>query len=103
MISVQSYRSNAFSEDDLILLTAVANQAAVALANARLYQDLESLNEDLERRVEARTAQGSSVRIDATAGVVVDNANVIAADVEATNGVIHVIDRVIVPRQPAEG
>jgi len=44
-----------------------------------------------------RTAQGQNVRIDARSGVKVNDANVIAADVLADNGVIHVIDRVILP------
>ena len=44
-----------------------------------------------------RTAQGQNVRIDARSGVKVNDANVIAADILADNGVIHVIDRVILP------
>ncbi|MDJ0684833.1 MAG: fasciclin domain-containing protein [Alphaproteobacteria bacterium] len=43
------------------------------------------------------TVQGSTVDIDATDGVKVDNATVIAADIETSNGVIHVIDAVILP------
>ena len=44
------------------------------------------------------TVQGTTADIDATAnGVTIDNAKVIAADVEASNGVIHVIDAVILP------
>jgi signal transduction histidine kinase len=57
VISVQSYKRYAFTEDDRILLTAVANQAAAALVNARLYHDLERLNARLERRVEERTME----------------------------------------------
>jgi uncharacterized surface protein with fasciclin (FAS1) repeats len=49
------------------------------------------------KKLEARTVQGQSVLIDATSGVIVDGANVVAADVEASNGVIHVIDKVILP------
>ncbi|MEM7670910.1 MAG: fasciclin domain-containing protein, partial [Pseudomonadota bacterium] len=50
------------------------------------------------KKIEATTAQGSTVDIDATGGGVrVDGANVVAADVEASNGVIHVIDAVILP------
>ena len=50
------------------------------------------------KRVSAPTVQGSNVDIDATGGgVTVDGANVIAADVAASNGVIHVIDKVILP------
>jgi len=44
------------------------------------------------------TVQGSEVDIDASgAGVTVDGANVVTADIEASNGVIHVIDAVILP------
>ena len=47
----------------------------------------------------AKTVQGQSVKIDATmGGVMVDNAKVTAADIQATNGVIHVIDTVIMPK-----
>jgi len=47
----------------------------------------------------AATVQGQSVKIDATgAGVMVDGAKVSAADIAATNGVIHVIDTVNLPK-----
>jgi signal transduction histidine kinase len=55
VISVESYKKNAFTADDLILLTAIANQAAVALENAHLYRDLEGLTYALEQRVMERT------------------------------------------------
>jgi len=55
VISVQSFEKNVFSEDDLVLLTAIANQAAVAIENAHLYKDLEGLNLALEQRVNERT------------------------------------------------
>ncbi|MEM8761269.1 MAG: fasciclin domain-containing protein, partial [Pseudomonadota bacterium] len=45
----------------------------------------------------APTVQGSALDIDATNGVQVNNATVVAADVEASNGVIHVIDTVLLP------
>ena len=46
----------------------------------------------------AATVQGQSVKIDATAGgVSVNTAKVVAADVQASNGVIHVIDTVLLP------
>ncbi len=54
-ISVQSYKTNAFTHDDVMLLTCVANQAAVAIDDANLYQDLERLNLALEARVLDRT------------------------------------------------
>ena len=49
------------------------------------------------QKLSPATVQGSTVDIDATNGVKVDGATVIAADVEASNGVIHVIDKVILP------
>jgi signal transduction histidine kinase len=55
VIAVESRRKNAFTADDLILLTAIANQAAVAIENAYLYRDLEGLTYALEQRVTERT------------------------------------------------
>jgi uncharacterized surface protein with fasciclin (FAS1) repeats len=45
----------------------------------------------------AETVQGQSVSIDTADGVKVDDANVIQTDLLASNGVIHVIDTVILP------
>ncbi len=45
------------------------------------------------------TVQGQSVKVDASmGGVKVDSAKVTSADIEASNGVIHVIDTVILPK-----
>jgi len=47
----------------------------------------------------AKTVQGSEVKIMTSGGkVMVDNANVVKTDITATNGVIHVIDTVLMPR-----
>lgn len=43
------------------------------------------------------SVQGSSLQVNATDGVKVDEATVITADIEADNGVIHVIDTVVIP------
>jgi uncharacterized surface protein with fasciclin (FAS1) repeats len=53
---------------------------------------------DVIQLASAKTVQGQSIRIDATSGVKVNDANVIQADISATNGVIHVIDTVILPQ-----
>src|SRR6185436_1969272 len=55
VISVQSYEKHVFTQGDLVLLTAIANQAAAAIENAQLYKDLEGLNVALEHRVHERT------------------------------------------------
>jgi len=45
-----------------------------------------------------KTVQGSELTISKTSGVSVDNAKVIKTDIIADNGVIHVIDTVIIPK-----
>jgi signal transduction histidine kinase len=55
VIAVQSYNVKEFTHDDVLLLTAVANQAAVAIDNAKLYEELEDLTYALEERVQERT------------------------------------------------
>ena len=53
---------------------------------------------DVVSLTSATTAQGSDVTINVDGGaVMVDGANVTATDIEASNGVIHVIDAVILP------
>lgn len=49
------------------------------------------------KMADVATVQGSSLSIDATSGVKVDNASVTTADIITSNGVIHVIDRVVLP------
>lgn len=48
----------------------------------------------------ATTVQGQSVMVKSSdMGVMINDANVIKADVEASNGVIHVIDKVLLPKE----
>lgn len=50
------------------------------------------------KMVKPNTAQGAAVEIDATgSAVMVNEASVVAADIDTSNGVIHVIDKVILP------
>ena len=54
---------------------------------------------DVVKLSEAKTVQGQSVSISAGSGeVMVDNAKVIKTDIKTSNGVIHVIDSVILPK-----
>jgi len=50
------------------------------------------------KKLNPKSVEGSQISIDATNGVKVDNAKVVKADIEASNGVIHVIDAVIMPK-----
>ena len=52
---------------------------------------------DLKDGMEAKTVNGETVMIDLDNGAMVDDAKVVTAYIEATNGVIHVIDKVILP------
>lgn len=52
---------------------------------------------DLSDGMTAATVNGADVTIMTEGGVMVNEANVVTADIEASNGVIHVIDAVILP------
>ena len=56
------------------------------------------MSTDLSDDMEAATVQGSNVTIDLDNGVMVEEASVVSADIETSNGVIHVIDKVILPK-----
>jgi transforming growth factor-beta-induced protein len=55
------------------------------------------MSTDLVDGMEAMTLQGEKLMIDLSNGVKINESMVTSADVEATNGVIHVIDKVLVP------
>lgn len=56
-------------------------------------------SKDLKNGMKAKTAQGSDVTITLKDGkAMVNNATVTVADIEASNGVVHVIDTVILPK-----
>ncbi len=56
-------------------------------------------SKDVVKLSEAKTLEGSSVKITVKDGkVMVDGATVTKPDIEASNGVIHVIDAVILPK-----
>jgi uncharacterized surface protein with fasciclin (FAS1) repeats len=53
---------------------------------------------DVVKDKELKTVNGAPLEIAATSGaVMVDNAKVVATDIQASNGVIHVIDSVVLP------
>lgn len=55
-------------------------------------------SDEVVKMTSAKTVQGQEVTIDATDGVKVNGAKVVKADIETSNGVIHVIDTVILPK-----
>lgn len=56
------------------------------------------MTEDVVKLTSAKTLNGQSVAIDSKSGVKVNDATVVTADVDASNGVIHVIDTVLLPK-----
>ena len=77
----------------------------------KLLQDKEKLTEILTYHVvadkvmsnqvgqlkNAKTVNGKDISIETTELVKIDNAHVIKTDIECSNGVIHVIDEVLIP------
>jgi uncharacterized surface protein with fasciclin (FAS1) repeats len=52
---------------------------------------------DVSKLKNATTVQGTDVKIDASSGVKINDSTVTTADVAADNGVIHIIDTVLMP------
>lgn len=52
---------------------------------------------DVVKLTSAKTVEGSEVKIDASNGVKINDSTVTTADVVADNGVIHIIDSVLLP------
>lgn len=55
------------------------------------------MSTDLEDGMEADTVNGQKIMVDLSDGVMINDSTVTTADIEASNGVIHVIDKVLVP------
>ncbi len=50
------------------------------------------------KTMDATTVNGQTIAINATDGVMINNATVTSADIDTSNGVIHVIDTVLLPQ-----
>jgi transforming growth factor-beta-induced protein len=73
--------------------------AQPGLADVLLYHVVSGkvMSTDLSDGLEAPTLNGDTIIFDLSSGVMADQANVTAADIEAANGVVHVIDSVLIP------
>ncbi|WP_436514737.1 fasciclin domain-containing protein [Ekhidna sp. To15] len=55
------------------------------------------MSTDLKDGMKAGTVQGDKITVDLKNGAKINDANVAKADIKASNGVVHVIDKVILP------
>jgi len=55
------------------------------------------MSTDLSEGLEAETLKGDSIMVSLEGGVFINESEVVTADVEGSNGVIHIIDKVLVP------
>ncbi len=58
----------------------------------------EVMSDDVTKTMKAKTIQGSNASVKSNGeSVMIENAEVVKADINASNGVVHVIDEVILP------
>ncbi len=61
------------------------------------------MSTDLEDGMSAKTVEGSEIEVNLGESVMINNATVVKADIKASNGVVHVIDTVIMPPKKDSG
>jgi PAS domain S-box-containing protein len=66
VLDVQSDQLGAFGADDLFVLRSVAGQIAIAVQNARFFDEIREFSSELERRVEKRTEELARANLELT-------------------------------------
>lgn len=56
-LNIESDRTHAFDEDDVITLESVASQIAVAITNRRLFNEVRNFNKNLQKAVDSKTLE----------------------------------------------
>ncbi|MBI0584537.1 MAG: fasciclin domain-containing protein [Methanomassiliicoccus sp.] len=90
----------AFAKLDPNLVNALLTEDTATLEQILLYHVVsgETLSTDLSDGMVVETLQGSTVNVTINGtGVFINDAMVVVADIQASNGVIHVIDTVLIP------
>jgi PAS domain S-box-containing protein len=90
VMSVQSYRFNAYSQRDVTLLTGIASHAAIALENARLYDEAQQRVAELETLQRTSLQLASSLDLSAVLGTIAQGA---LSLVGATDCLIYLYDQ----------
>jgi transforming growth factor-beta-induced protein len=93
--------TNAAFEDLLAALDISASElmAQPDLAKVLLYHVVPGkvMSTDLVDGMNAPTVNGETLMVDLSNGVMINESTVVLADLEATNGVVHVVDSILVP------
>lgn len=55
------------------------------------------MSTDLKSGMNAKTVEGEDIMVDLSKGAMINDASVKKADIKASNGVVHIIDKVILP------
>ena len=89
VLNVESDQLNAFDESDLVVLQSLANQAAIAIENARLYQDTKSRLAQVIALQETTRAVASTLELDRLLSLIIQQATTL---LQADGGIINVVD-----------
>jgi transforming growth factor-beta-induced protein len=87
----------AFEEENPGVLAGLSKDELTAVLTYHVVAGAAVKSTDLKDEQVFVTLGGSPLLVDTTGGVKVSESSVTAADVEATNGVIHVIDKIMLP------
>ena len=89
VLDAQSERLNAFDESDLTVMQSLANQAAVAIENAQLYQSINRQVAQLTALQETNRAVAGTLERDALLKLVMEQATTL---LQAGGGLINLVD-----------
>jgi uncharacterized surface protein with fasciclin (FAS1) repeats len=79
------------------LINAPSKEKLIALLKLHVISGKVMSAEIKGKSIAPRSLQGEDLRIDGANGVTVNGSKIVTADVDCSNGVIHVIDTVIMP------
>jgi GAF domain-containing protein/HAMP domain-containing protein/anti-sigma regulatory factor (Ser/Thr protein kinase) len=89
VLNVESDQLNAFDESDLAVLQSLANQAGIAIENARLYEDIKSRLAQVSALQETTKAVASTLELDRLLNLMTEQATAL---LQADGGVLNLID-----------
>jgi GAF domain-containing protein/HAMP domain-containing protein len=89
VLNVESDRLDAFDEGDLAVLQSLANQAAIAIENAQLYEDVKSRLAQVTALQETTKAVASTLELDKLLSLITEEATAL---LQADGGILNLVD-----------